>query len=262
VVLVMLVAATLYARGSSSRPRRPWRDAAFAGALLTVATALLSPLDTAADQLFSAHMVQHLLLLVVAAPLFVLAHPVQTISASISGATRRNVLGRRAGRTVLRARRWIRRPAPAWTIATVALWAWHLPTLYQAALEEPLLHAVEHATFLLTAMLVWSVALDVRSGGTLGGLGRCLFLVACAIQSALLGAIVLFAPVVLYPGHGAGPAAWGLTPLQDQQLAGVLMWVPPSGVYLVAAVLIFVRWMHRLDATPPLLGSGRERWAA
>jgi cytochrome c oxidase assembly factor CtaG len=134
----------------------------------------------------------------------------------------------------------LRKPVVAWTLLTISLWAWHTPLLYTAALENGAIHAVEHASFLLTSMLAWSVALSGRPANALGALGRALFLVATALQGAVLGALLLFARTPLYPVHGRGPWLWGLTPLEDQQLAGALMWIPPSVVYLAVAAGILV----------------------
>ena len=147
---------------------------------------------------------------------------------------------------------------------TISLWAWHLPLLYQAAVESEPIHALEHAIFVLAALLVWSVALDATPGEGLGPLGRSLFLLATAVQSGLLGAVLLFASHPLYPVHASGPSVWGLTPLEDQQLAGALMWIPPAAVYLPVAASTLARWFRSMDAAGPETPadvSGRSRAA-
>jgi putative membrane protein len=252
VVAGLLVGAALSARGYTRTRGRgraaASRAASFAAALVTIAVALVSPLDAMAETLFSAHMVQHLLLIVVAPPLLVVSRPVVTILAGLPRGPRRSLA--RIGRDLSHGGlgRALRRPAVAWCAFAGSLWVWHLPVLYRAAVLDPGLHALEHAIFLGTSALTWSVALSSRTGGELGALGRALFLLSCAVQSGLLGALLLLAPRPLYPVHGAGPALWGLTPLSDQQLAGAIMWIPPSGIYLAVAAGILVRWFRSMDA--------------
>lgn len=264
VVLGLVTGAILYARGASRLVREGRgapiraRIAAFAGAELAIAVGLVSPLDAVAESLFSAHMVQHLVLMIAAAPLLVLSRPARTVLAGLSPHRRRSL-----ARAVTRiasspAARALRRPAVAWIALTGVLWAWHLPTLYGAALEHPVTHALEHAAFLGASALAWSVALASRPREGLGVLGRALFLVAAAAQGGLLGALLLFASTPLYPVHGAGPALWGLSPLQDQQLAGAIMWIPPSVVYLGSAAGILVRRFRALEdhARPSAAAAG------
>jgi putative membrane protein len=247
VVLALVGSAVLYAIGYRrlrGRGRRPWRAVAFGGAWLAIAIALVTPLDAMARALFSAHMVQHLLLIVVAAPLLVVGRPVRSMLAGLPRETRRSLtrLGAEISRSAIA--RTLRRPAVAWSVFAIGLWAWHLPVLYDAAVLNPALHALEHLTFLGTSMLTWAVALEPRHKEALG---RALFLVACSVQSGALGALLLFASSPLYPVHGVGPSLWGLTPLRDQQLAGAIMWIPPSAVYLVAAAAVLVRWFRWMD---------------
>ncbi|HZD78559.1 MAG TPA: cytochrome c oxidase assembly protein [Actinomycetota bacterium] len=255
-------AGLLYARGyrtirrRSPHPTADLRAGAFLAGWLVIVVALVSPLDAMADALFSAHMVQHLLLIVVAAPLFVLGRPVITTLAGLSPERRRRVARAAHALAATGVVRTVRRPVVAWSVFTIALWSWHLPVLYQAAVEDPLLHALEHTAFLSTAMLAWSVALDERPREGMGVLGRALFLSASAVQSGLLGALILFASTLLYPVHGPGPALWGLTPLQDQQLAGALMWIPPAAVYLTATGAILLRTFRAMDASRPARRAG------
>lgn len=253
VVVAGLVGAALaYARGAARLRRRGARGpsarraASFWGGLSALGIALVSPLDAAAGALFSFHMVQHLLLVVVAAPLLVAARPVRTLVAGLPAASRSVAVRQGSAMARSGSARALRRPAVAWTVATLVLWAWHTPTLYTAGVENPPIHALEHASFLVTSMVVWSVALR-RSRATAGALGRALFLSAWALQSALLGALLLFGSTPLFPVHGEGPASWGLTPLQDQQLAGALMWIPPSAVSLAVAAGILVGSFRAMD---------------
>jgi putative membrane protein len=254
VLAPLVVMAVLYARGfvkmrsRGSRGASWTRLACFSGGLAALLVALVSPLDAMSDALFSAHMVQHLVLIVVVPPLLIAG---RTLSTSMVGLPSRvRLTAGRIRRRLLPLKRLAYRKAVAWTLFAIALWGWHLPGPYQAAVREWPLHAIEHLCFLATSSIVWWIALDERSRTAAGTLERALFLVASSLQSAILGAVLLFASRPLYPVHGIGPSLWGLTSLQDQQLAGALMWIPPSAVYLIAAAVLLVRWFHSLEAPP------------
>lgn len=251
-VLVPLAAtALLYGRGVAVLGRRlgagrglaRWRVGAFWAGMAALAIALVSPLDAAGEVLFSAHMVQHLVLVLAAAPLLVMGAPERAIPWALPLAWRR-VLGQ-AIRRVQRMGGVFARPGPAVVIASAALWAWHLPALYDLAVEVEAIHALEHATFFGTATLFWWSVLHVRTlraDGANGG--RLLSVVAMVFQGSLLGALITFAARPLYASHEAIPPAWGLSPLEDQQLAGLLMWVPPAALYLSVAAYLFLRWLE------------------
>lgn len=236
--------------------RKRGRAAALAGGLVAIVVAFLPPVDRASAELFSAHMAQHLLLIVVAAPLLVLGRPVRAALRGLPPGVRRRLVRPGPFRAVGRVGRAVTRPVPAWVLFTIVLWAWHLPSPYEAAIRNEPIHWLEHVSFLGTAALAWSVVLRERAGEGLGTLGRALFLVATAVQSGLLGALLLFAPTPLYPVHGAGPASWGLTPLEDQQLAGAIMWIPPGAVYLVVAAVLLARWFRSMDARRGVIITG------
>lgn len=241
VMLGLVAAALVYALGSIRLRRAGRRSlrraAAFWAGTVALGVALLSPLDAVAETLFSAHMAQHLLLIVVAAPLLVVARPVATWFMAFPSGSRRTAARARA--PIAFVPRVLRRPLVAFGVVTVAVWSWHAPTLYEAALVNEPVHALEHGSFLVASMLAWSVALRGGRRDVSNAFGRALFLVAFALQGALLGALLVFASTPLYTVHRGGPELWGLTALQDQQLAGVLMWIPPAAVYLaaIAAVL-------------------------
>ena len=125
-------------------------------------------------------------------------------------------------------------PLVAWTLHVLALWVWHTPGLYQAALVNENLHALEHISFLGSGLLYWWSLLYTTRGEQLGV--RLLSLFTMGLQSGLLGALLTFSPQTWYTGQSAAAASWGLTPLSDQQLAGVLMWMPAGLIYLAAAL--------------------------
>jgi cytochrome c oxidase assembly factor CtaG len=224
-----------------------WRLAAGASGLLALAAALLPPLDIVATQLFSAHMVQHLLLVVVAAPLLVLGRPFPTVVAAFPADMRRT-LGRLWRSAPLR-RVWmvVRWPPAAWGLHVTALWAWHVPWLYDGALRVPWLHAVEHTCLFGTALMFWGVVAEARGRRRLGVGGGLLYLFSGAMQCSMLGALIAPADRPWYAAHGGTTAAWGLSPLEDQELAGLIMWIPASVVYLVAVLAIVAGWLPSGD---------------
>jgi putative membrane protein len=225
---------------------RPANVVAFYGALLVLAVALASPLEVAASSLFAAHMVQHLLLMLVVAPLLVCGRPVVVLSQGLPRRGRRLLYRVRARRAVRAAMDTLFHPAAVWVVGAVVLWAWHLPTLYEAALRSEALHAMEHASLVATSALAWAVALG-RARRSLAIPAAAGLLFATALQSGALGAVLALAQRPLYPIHAPVAPSWGLTPLEDQQLAGGLMWVPPGMVYLVVIAALLARWLGSLE---------------
>jgi cytochrome c oxidase assembly factor CtaG/cytochrome c2 len=232
------------------------RNACGVAGLLALLVAVASPFHARGEERFAAHMTQHLLLIVVAAPLLACAAP---------GALLRR-LPLRWRRAVGRWARLTRRPRAlarttgaavvAWVAHVTVLWAWHVPALYEAALHRPWLHGLEHVSMLGTAWLFWVPVLGPRAGASLGPGGAALYLFAAAAQSTALGALLTFAQTALYPAHvaaalsparAAGPA-WALSPLEDQQLGGLLMWMPGGLVYAIVALGLLAA---RLQAAEP-----------
>lgn len=229
-------------------PREKRRAVAFYTGLMVLAGALMSPLDALAHTLFSGHMAQHLLLMVVAAPLLVYGRPTAALVAGLPAGGRDMV--RRSGLRGPRLRRTAHmpaRPVVVWIIGTLALWAWHMPALYEAALAHEPVHVLEHASFLGAALLFWSVVL---SSGTRRGVPRPIAIVlvfASGVQSSALGAVLLFASTPLYNVHAEGARVWDVSPLSDQQLAGALMWSPPALLYIVVMGWLLVRWFDEME---------------
>ena len=202
-----------------------------------MALALLSPIDRVATALFAVHMIQHMLLVVVAAPLLVLGDVGTAMLWALDIDARRAVGMWWRARRVLRAI-WdqLRRPLVAFTLHVAALWLWHVPAFYDAALRRESVHVAEHASFLLTALLFWYPIADAHPRRRFGVGVATLYLFAAGLQCTLLGALITMSRHPWYFGHYATTAAWGLTPLEDQQLAGLVMWIPAGLVYLVALV--------------------------
>ena len=247
----LLLAFWAYWRGQTSGPRRPvdsWRARCFAVALVALGLALLSPLDALSGALASAHMVQHLLLLLVAAPLLALSAPSSAILRGsplalrrASGRWRRR-LGLTHGNLGV-----LRHPAVVWLLSVGVLWFWHAAAPYDATLDNEFLHVLEHASFLVTAVLFWQVVVGGRGAARVsGGLGV-LLVFAMAMQSVFLSVLLTFARTPWYSGYAETTAPWGLDPLTDQQLAGVIMWIPAGGIYLVVALALLVTWIRATE---------------
>jgi putative membrane protein len=255
VLLGLLLAAWLYARGlgglwsrgGRGRVVTPARAWCFGGSLLALFVALVSPVDAAGEALFSAHMVQHLLLMMVAAPLMALGEPLLVMLWALPVAWRR-VVGRRWRRAYRLRALWatVTVPGVAWVLHVSALWGWHVPTLYERALREQGIHVVEHASFFATALLFWWLL--ARQHGRRMGIGAALaYLFGAALQGTLLGATLTFARRPWYPSHYGTTAGWGLSALEDQQLAGLLMWIPAGVAYLVPLLPLLMRALGERD---------------
>jgi putative membrane protein len=261
IVLPLLAAGWLYAAGlralwhAAGRGRgvRGRDAAAFALGWLTLVVALVSPLHRLGEALFSAHMIQHELLMAVAAPLLVLGRPLVPFVWALSPAARRAV-GRWTGAPAARST-WavVTHPLTAWGLHAVAIWIWHLPSLYDASVRSELVHALQHASFLGTGLLFWWSVLGASRRGRVGAPWAVLSLFGTALHTTILGALLTFSTRVWYPVYGATTAAWGLTPLEDQQLAGLIMWVPAGLVYLAAALVLLASWLAEPEGARPRL---------
>ena len=209
-----------------------------------LALVLGTPLDALGEQLFSVHMVQHEVLMLVAAPLLVLSRP---SSALLHGAPRwvGRTLGvaTRGGSGFWRA---LSEPFAAWTFHLLVLWAWHLPALFSAGLRNGAVHTLQHVSFLLAALLFWWALLRGPARGN-GGLGV-LYLFTTAVHAGLLGALLTFSPRPWYVPYEATAPAWGLSALEDQQLGGLIMWVPGCAVFIVGALWVLGRALSERDA--------------
>jgi cytochrome c oxidase assembly factor CtaG len=134
-------------------------------------------------------------------------------------------------------------PRVAWILQTAALWGWHAPGPYQAALASSTVHALQHLSFLGSAMLFWWALVYGKHGRRAYGIAV-LAVFTTAVQSSILGALLTFAPAPWYPAYIEATAAWGLNPLQDQQLAGLVMWVPAGGLYTLASLAFLALWLQ------------------
>ena len=214
---------------------RPWaRALAFVAADTILLLALISPLDTLGERaLFSAHMLQHLLLLEVVAPLLVAAIPAALAHGWL-----------RTG-WVARLEAHLRRPALAWTIGFGTLALWHIPWCYDLALRNDGLHAAEHLSFLVSACIFWWPVLAPLAASRLDTVSSIFYLFARMTANLMLGIAIIAAPTGLYTAyaHRALPLPFGLTPALDQQIGGFLMWVPTLLIDAAAAPLLLALFL-------------------
>ena len=262
VVLGIVLAASTYGLGVVALRRSghgpgPRRVLYFYAGLVVVTVSLVSPLDALSTTLFSAHMVQHLMLILIAAPLLVLGAPVLPVMMVLPRTVRR------ISRTIERApvvdavSRAVMNPVVVLALHSIALWAWHLPSPYQAALGDDVLHGGEHVTFVATAMLFWALVIGSRGRRRLGHGPAILLTFVTALQSAALGVVLTFASTVLYPVHASRTQAWGLTALEDQQLAGAIMWIPAGVIYLGVMCALLAGWIKAMER--PVTAEGGVR---
>lgn len=238
-IMVGLTAA-LYVRGMRRAHPSRGRIAAWCGGVAALVIALSPPLEALTHDLFTAHMIQHLLLLVVAPPLLALAKPLPALLWGLPDALRRRFARIGRSKHLRRAGGILTHPLSVGVLHSAALWLWHLPPMYDAALRDPLVHLAEHISFFASALLYWWSVTHLRGVGVLS-------IFALALQSSLLGALIAFAPAPLYSAHTDRTAAWGLTALADQQLAGVIMWVPAGMIYTAAALTLLGVWLSVLE---------------
>jgi putative membrane protein len=245
-VVALVVGAVLYAHGIATLWRRAgWGrgirrgDAVvFALGWIALGASLLSPIDDWADRSFAVHMIQHELLMVVAAPLIVLGRPLETWTWAVSLRTRRFFAATARTSTLRTVGTLTMLPLGAWIVHALALWLWHLPLLFRAALLDPLVHLLQHACFFGTALAYWwSVFGRTRSpkGSSIASLFTTM------LHTSALGALLTFAPSPWYAAEGT--RAFGLSALEDQQLGGLIMWVPGGLAYLLACLLLVGRWL-------------------
>ncbi len=249
VVAPLLLLGALYLTGALRRGgarRLWWRHVSFAAGWVTLLLSLVSPLHELGEQLFSAHMLQHELLILVAAPLMAAAHPGTTCLWAFSPRGRAGLGGFMRDVTRWRMSRLLMLPLVAWLVHAIALWGWHLPYLYQASVRSDWVHAAQHLSFFLSALLFWSALYGIGASAMSCGEGV-FYVFGTAMHCGALGALLTFSTVLWYPIYAGRTAAWHLSPLQDQQIGGLIMWVPASLVFIVIGLVLFARWLAESD---------------
>jgi putative membrane protein len=264
--LLLAGAAYLWAvrREDRAHPasRQPaYRSWLFAAGLAAIGLALLSPVEAYEGSLFSVHMVQHMLLELVAAPLLLAGAPITLTLRAVSPTLRRPLLAVLHSRVV----HVISFPVIAWLLFAAVNWGWHFSVLYDQALENQPLHYLQHATFLAAALLFWWPVIGADpSPWRLPHPVRLLYLFLAMPQNSFLGVALLSASTVLYPHYVTNLREWGPTPLDDQALGGVIMWVFGDVAFVIGMMLVVVLWMRHEDRRTARLDArlAAERLAA
>jgi cytochrome c oxidase assembly factor CtaG len=257
VLVTLALTAWLYLRGvralwngaGRGRGVQGWEAAAFGAGWVLLVIGLVSPLHRLGEVLFSAHMAQHELLMAAAAPLLVLGRPIVGFLWAIPIGWRRTAGSWSAAPPVRLVWGTLTRPLVAWTLHAIAIWLWHAPSLYQATLSSDAIHTLQHLSFVGTGLLFWWSLLRGREG-RLGTPFAVVYLFTTAVHTSLLGALLTFSSRLWYPLYASSTSAWGLTPLEDQQLAGVIMWVPAGLAYVIATLAIAGSWLREPSPRP------------
>ncbi len=227
--------------GNRQRPYRTW---VFLAGLAAIAVALLSPIEAYEGSLFSVHMVQHMLLELVAAPLLLAGAPITLTLRTASPSVRKALL------VVLHSRlvRVLSFPVIAWIVFAAVNWGWHFSVLYDQALEIRALHYLQHATFLGAALLFWWPVIGADpSPWRLPHPVRLLYLFLAMPQNSFLGVALMSAPTVLYKHYLTNGRTWGMSPLDDQALGGVIMWVVGDLAFLAGMAAVVALWVRHED---------------
>jgi cytochrome c oxidase assembly factor CtaG/cytochrome c2 len=250
VVVPLAVTAVLYAAGLLRLWRRAgfgrgisrWAATSFAAGWLTLVVSLVSPMAWLSEILFSVHMTQHTLLLLVAAPLLTFGHPVLAWLWVLDPRPREAAAHAFRGPRTVGAWHAVTAPPSVFLIQALALWLWHIPSWYEAALHNDLIHAFEHLCFVLAGSLFWWAMVNGRYGRSGYGLGV-LYVFLTAIHSSALGALLTVAPSVWYGEYARQAAVWRIDALADQQLAGLLMWIPAGVIFIVFGLALLAAWL-------------------
>lgn len=215
-----------------------WQVVAFLSGVAVLFVALNGPIHDLSDNfLFSAHMVQHMLITMVAPPLWLIGTPAWLL---------RPLLRRRGVWPVARV---LTHPLVAFIVYNVVFIGWHFPALYNAALESHAVHIVQHLMFMGAAVLMWwPVADPLPELARLSSPLQMIYLFAFGVPMSVVSALITLSENVLYPWYEAAPRIWTLTALDDQQLGGLIMWIPGGLVFWAAITIVFFRWWRREQA--------------
>lgn len=250
IVASLLVTAILYGVGVTRMLRRAidrkpvvrsivW----FALGWVSLVIALDSRLHELGEQLFWIHMTQHEILMLISAPLLVLGRPLVPFLWALPPSWRQRTLT--VGHSNVFKTFWsaVSSPFSAWLLSAIALWTWHIPWLFDKTLQSDWIHAAQHTTFLLAALLFWwPLANRTSRIGYGGGLA---YVFTTALHTSILGALLTFAPRPWYSSYITTAPAWHLTALEDQQLGGLIMWIPAGTLLLIVALVLLVKWMNQ-----------------
>jgi putative membrane protein len=245
----LLMAAVLYCIGIAKMLRRTPHRRLYLPQIIwfalgwgSLVLALDSPLHELAEQLFWVHMTQHEILMLISAPLLVLGRPLTVFLWALPGTWRQAAAS--AGRLGIFKKSWKIASAPlsAWMVSAFALWIWHVPFLFDKTLRSDWIHGAQHTTFLLTALMFWWPL--VNRTPSLGYGGGLVYVFTTILHTSVLGALLTFAPRPWYSSYVVTAPAWHLSALEDQQIGGLIMWIPAGTLLLVVALILLVKWMN------------------
>jgi putative membrane protein len=269
IILVLALAGTLYTFGWRRLRQRTsyrqsknrwhagasWRPIAYISGLLILGIALMSPIDVLASQLFIFHMIQHVLLVMVVPPLLLLSNPLpftlwalpKNLRSSTAGLLRRKSPFRRGLKKATGA-------GLVWMAFVIVYWGWHDPNAYDLALRSSLVHDIEHITFFLVSLLFWwhVMAAGPRIHRPMSQGMRFAYLLSAIPITMLAGLAITFSTGPIYSYYEAMPRLWGISVMDDQRIAGVIMWVVGSMMYMVAALIIAARWLQQEEMKPAI----------
>ncbi|MDX1613766.1 MAG: cytochrome c oxidase assembly protein [Candidatus Promineifilaceae bacterium] len=232
-----------------------WRPLAYVGGLFIMGLALMSPIDVLSGQLFTMHMVQHVLLVMVVPPLLLLANPLPFFLWGLPKRIRLRVA--ELFKPEARFRYWLKRTTGAgvvWMLYVIFYWGWHDPNAYDLALRNALVHDLEHITFFGTSLLFWwhVIGAGPRVHRPFSRPARFAYLISAIPINMFAGIAIAFAQEPLYSYYEAMPRLWGLSVMDDQRIAGVIMWVPGSMMYMIGALALVAAWLQNESTKPPL----------
>jgi putative membrane protein len=245
----------LYATGIRAVSRA--RAASFVTGVLLVLGVNVSPIHSAAEGMFSVHMIQHQILMLIAAPFIVAGRPALVMALALPHRVRRwgwRVARNDAVSTVLR---FVKNPLAILLVFAGVLWMWHLPGPYEAAVRTNAVHALEHIMFLGISLGFWAGVMRAGPRRRISYLGAIMLVIATLMLTGWLAAVLTFGGLV-YPLYGQRAMLLGINAAHDAQLAGTIMWVPTTLIYFGAFAGLFTRWFRELDAkyapSPPVVG--------
>lgn len=250
VVIPLVLALSLYTVGLARLWRRAgvgrgvarWQAACFVTGWFILVGALISPLHEYAEHLFLAHMIEHELLMAVAAPLLAVSRPLGTFLHAWPRRFRLVLIAGASTPPVQWLWACLTAPAVATFLHAAAIWVWHIPVLLDGTLQSEFLHRIQHVSFLVTALFFWWAIF--RSPRRDYGVGA-VHVFMTMVHTGLLGALLTLAPHDAYPLQTHDAPLFGLTPLEDQQLAGLFMWVPGGLIYMVCGLSLLYGWISR-----------------
>ena len=249
IVVPLSVAAVTYFTGIVKMPWNrttaklfSWRTICFTLGLASLVIALDSPIHALGEQLFWVHMTQHEILMLVSAPLLVMGEPLLPFLWALSPAWRQRAANVMHSQTVKKGWTLISAPLSAWLLSAFAVWIWHAPWLFDQTLHSDLIHAAQHTSFLATALLFWW-PLVKRTSALNYGAGVA-YVFTTILHTSVLGALLTFSQHPWYSAYVTTAPVWGLSALEDQQVGGLIMWIPAGTLLLIVALVLLVKWIN------------------